>query len=489
MKRWRKSQKMVEEYMKKRISYTTSKRNPLRWLAVLMAAAAAVGYVVNAFCGRGGGNGCAWTWLRVVLPAAAALYFAWQLGRNGRDRLYRLSLPYWLLVIGEIFLLFRLGLAWYWIVLLIPAQLVLAFALHRCLSGRLPQDWLIIVISGLFLSWVLWSRRLLPEAPDCAARWLGLAPDLLLGGAYIPLCFAMKRVEDGKYHPTWGDRADGRRVRSLSPISAVGAYIMPERNQANVLFQDSLEITGLERYIHKKRENGYPDFGITETLLAAYVRTASRFPALNRFLSGQRIYQRDEEILFCMAVKKEMTQTSPDTIIKLHLRTGDSVEEVYRKYHEAVAEVRKSTELDSDLDGLTAVFQLIPGVLLKFVIWLLKFLDYFGVMPRLILELSPFHGSVFFTSMGSLGIPPVFHHLYNFGNLPIFMAFGRKYRRTELDPDGNPVHKKYLDYTFNVDERTVDGFYYATTIKYFHKLLLHPERLDEEEMEINRDIP
>jgi hypothetical protein len=110
-------------------------------------------------------------------------------------------------------------------------------------------------------------------------------------------------------------------------------------------------------------------------------------------------------------------------------------------------------------------------------------------MPRFLLEVSPFHGSIFFTSMGSLGIPAVFHHLYNFGNLPIFLAFGRKYRVNELDDDGAAVSRKYLDYTFNVDERIVDGFYYATLIKYFHKLLLHPERLDEPDMEINEDIP
>ena len=154
-----------------------------------------------------------------------------------------------------------------------------------------------------------------------------------------------------------------------------------------------------------------------------------------------------------------------------------------------MAEVRKSTELDSSLDGVAALIGKIPGVVLKFVIWLLKLLDYFGLLPRFLLEVSPFHGSIFFTSMGSLGIPPVYHHLYNFGNLPIFLAFGKKYRKTELDEAGQPIQKRYMDYAFNVDERTVDGFYYATTIKYFHKLLLHPERLDDPEMEINRDIP
>ena len=190
-----------------------------------------------------------------------------------------------------------------------------------------------------------------------------------------------------------------------------------------------------------------------------------------------------------MTVKKELTIEAPDTVIKLHLKPGDTVESVYEKFRNAVADVRKTSDLDSNFDGVAAAVGMIPGVLLKFVIWLLKLLDYFGLLPRFLLEVSPFHATVYFTSMGSLGINAVYHHLYNFGNVPMFMAFGKKYRVAEEDSDGKIVNRRYMDYTFNVDERTVDGFYYASSIKFFHKLLLHPEKLDDPEMEINHDIP
>ena len=68
--------------------------------------------------------------------------------------------------------------------------------------------------------------------------------------------------------------------------------------------------------------------------------------------------------------------------------------------------------------------------------------------------------------MASLGIPPIVHHLYNFGNLPVFVAFGRKYRKVELDLQGKPVTRRYVDFVMNTDERIVDGFYYATVMKY-----------------------
>ena len=45
------------------------------------------------------------------------------------------------------------------------------------------------------------------------------------------------------------------------------------------------------------------------------------------------------------------------------------------------------------------------------------------LVPKELTDLSPFHGSIFITSMGSLGIPPIYHHLYDFGNIPVFVAF------------------------------------------------------------------
>ena len=190
-----------------------------------------------------------------------------------------------------------------------------------------------------------------------------------------------------------------------------------------------------------------------------------------------------------MTIKKDMTVEAPDTIIKLHLKPSDTMEEVYQKFHAAVAEVKNTSELDSEFDGVAKLLGMIPGVVLKFVVWLLKLLDYFGLLPRFLLEVSPFHGSVFFTSMGSLGIPAIYHHLYNFGNLPVFCAFGCKRREKELDSSGQPVDRKYIDYSFTLDERTCDGFYYATAFKHFRRLLQHPEQLEQAPDEIIHDIP
>jgi len=213
-------------------------------------------------------------------------------------------------------------------------------------------------------------------------------------------------------------------------------------------------------------------------LLATYVRALCKYPQLNRFISGQKVYSRMEDIQYCMVIKKEMTLDSPDTSIKVHLNRKDTAKDVYEKLNAAVESVKASQELDSSLDNLISYLNLIPSVVLKFTVWLLKLLDYFGMLPKFLTELSPFHGSLFFTSMGSLGIPPIYHHLYDFGNIPVFGAFGCKRRALELQEDGTVVQRKYLDVKFVLDERIVDGYYYAAFFKHFRMLLRHPEILD-----------
>lgn len=80
--------------------------------------------------------------------------------------------------------------------------------------------------------------------------------------------------------------------------------------------------------------------------------------------------------------------------------------------------------------------------------------------------------------MGSLGIRPIYHHLYDFGNLPVFGAFGCKRRANEVLENGTVVQCKYINIKFVLDERIVDGYYYATFFKYYRSLLRHPELLD-----------
>lgn len=183
-----------------------------------------------------------------------------------------------------------------------------------------------------------------------------------------------------------------------------------------------------------------------------------------------------------------MTNEAPDTCVKAFLSARDTANEVYEKMNALVSANKGAQDLDSGFDDLAKFISSIPGVFLKFVVWLLNLLDYFGLLPRKLTKLSPFHASFFITSMGSLGIPPIYHHLYNFGNIPIFVAFGAKRKQYELRKDGSVAERKYVDYTVVTDERICDGFYYASAFKLMRSYFKNPYILDEPVESIVPDI-
>ena len=284
----------------------------------------------------------------------------------------------------------------------------------------------------------------------------------------------------------FGDRKDGRLLRTREPMSVVETFILVDRTGATNYIQDKVEITKAEEYIKRKRKEGLNGFGLMHLMVAAYVRVASQMPAVNRFVSGQRVYARNR-IEVNIDIKKAMTLEAPNTCVKIILSPEDTAEEVYRKMKEVIDE-EKDGGADSDFDSVAGAFAKFPKLFFKFSIWFLKLLDYFGWLPKSLLEVSPFHGSFFITSMGSLGIPPIFHHLYSFGNVPVFCAIGPKRTEYEIDRDGNIVKKKYMDYTFSTDERIVDGYYYATAFRMMKLCFSDPDKLDVPPEKVVEDI-
>lgn len=280
-------------------------------------------------------------------------------------------------------------------------------------------------------------------------------------------------------------KKEGRKLKTLSPMAKVSPYIMVNRNGATNQIHDTICTDTLDEYIRHKKAEGLTGFNIMHIFVAAYVRVVSQRPGINRFLRGQRVYARNG-IEVVIVAKKEMRLNADDTCIKIPLSPSDTAEDVYKAFETAFEGYRQKTS--GAFDSCAKILNYIPGLLMKFAIWFLKLLDYFGWLPRFLTRLSPFHGSLFITSMGSLGIPVIFHHLYDFGNLPIFLAFGAKYKKCEPNEAGE-IHKKYyVDYSLVTDERICDGFYYASAIKLFKSILRHPEKLDQAPDHIEDDI-
>ena len=283
--------------------------------------------------------------------------------------------------------------------------------------------------------------------------------------------------DNKKYKRRFGDRKDGRRIRTMDPRSQVAPFIMPNRSGAMNYIQDAIPMAEIEKYIHKKRAEGKPGFGAMHVLVAAYIRMLSQKPGLNRFLSGLRIFAR-HNVEVIMAVKKELSINAPETMMKFVFEKTATADDVYNQFTEKINAFKNEEEKETAFDFVASLLGKLPRFILRGTVAFLKFLDHHGLLPKFLIDLSPFHGSLVITSMASLGIPPIYHHLYNFGNVPVFIAFSAIRRENVLTKDGSVSNVIYLDLTFSTDDRICDGHYYSVGFHELRKYLKNPHLLD-----------
>ena len=288
------------------------------------------------------------------------------------------------------------------------------------------------------------------------------------------------------YKRRFGDRKDGRLLRSLSPINKMMAYIMPTRNDACNQYEEAFEITALDKRFRELRVEGYKGIGMLHFLIAAYVRGVSMLPGINRFVVGNRIYAAND-ITVVMVVKRSLSIDATETAIKVKFEPTDTIFDVYRKMNEKIEEI-KADDGNNNTEDLAEALVKAPRLLLRGIVKLLQFLDYFGWIPESVTDASPFHGSMIITDLGSLRVGPIYHHIYNFGTLPLFFAFGAKRVAYEVNRRGEVEKKKYVDLKVVSDERTVDGHYYSQFLQAYRYMFQHPEIVETPPTRVVEDI-
>lgn len=289
-----------------------------------------------------------------------------------------------------------------------------------------------------------------------------------------------------KYKRRFGDRKEGRLLRSLPAFAKFVPFIMLTRNDACNQYEESFEVSDVDRRLRKLRVDGNKGIGILHFIIAAYIRGVSMLPGMNRFVVGRRIYARDN-IEVVMTVKRSLAIDATETTIKVVFEPTDTIFDVYRKMSEKIDEI-KTVEGNNNTEDVAEAMCKAPRFLLRFALTILRIMDYFGWLPQSLLDASPFHGSMIITDLGSLRIGPIYHHIYNFGTLPVFISFGAKRHAYELDRHGNMVDRKYVDCKFVMDERTVDGHYYAQFLQAFRYICQHPEIVETPPSKVVEDV-
>lgn len=273
----------------------------------------------------------------------------------------------------------------------------------------------------------------------------------------------------------FGHRSDGKKIKKLTPIFKIMPCVMLDRADSQVYFKQDIALKHLDEYIDRKAEEGIR-LSYMNIIYAAIVRIIGERPRLNRFAMNGALYQRNK-IYVSLVIKKSLTDDGVETPIKLKFNGDENIFEIKEKL-DATIEKNKDVEAVNKTDKLVSILSAIPSGLIRAIVKFLMFLDKHGIMPKKIIEASPFHTSVFLTNVGSLGIDSIYHHIYNFGTTSMFFSMGKK-KKSYIYEDEEFKEEKCITLAFVGDERICDGYYYASSFKLLSKYLKKPELLEE----------
>lgn len=292
-------------------------------------------------------------------------------------------------------------------------------------------------------------------------------------------------MENRKRH--FGDRKDGWRLRHTQSFFAVMPHIMKDRSDAQVFFDDYIEIEELEKYVRAvRKEHDMPYFSLYHVMIAAAMRLFVMRPRLNRFVMNGKTYARNR-LTSSMTVKRSLSQNALEVCIKPSFEKTDTIFDVYRKVNEAMDNEVRNSESENDTDMIANILNRLPAWLVRAFVNFITFMDKHNMMTEFINKLSPFHTSFYITDVGSIGIPPIYHHIYNFGTTSVFIALGKKEIVPIASLDGTIEAKKVVRLRVVADERICDGQYYAESFRMLRRLLKKPQSLEVPPTEFPED--
>lgn len=269
-------------------------------------------------------------------------------------------------------------------------------------------------------------------------------------------------------------RRDGKWAKYIYPMLQMTPHIMPHRWDSANYSRADVRCDYLDRFIANQAEKG-ERFTYNDILIAAIVRMYSERIQLNRFVVGNKIYDR-YNLTIAFAVKKVLKDNASETVVKVDFDGSESIFDVRDKLKTAF-EDNSGRNVNNDLDLYMNKLLKLPAWLLRFFMSCVRWADKHNVLAGSLVELSPFHNSCFVTFLKSIKCDFIYHHVYEFGTTGLFVAMGKEKKTAIVNESNEIIPCKVMTVGLTMDERVADGLYYANTLRYFTTLMTRPEML------------
>lgn len=281
----------------------------------------------------------------------------------------------------------------------------------------------------------------------------------------------------------FGFRNDGKRLKGIDPIQKIIPHIMSARHDSQNSTRYEIRCEPFDEFIREERSKGN-NFNYMHIIIASVVRTVAMYPRLNRFVMNGRIFKRNY-ISVSFVVKRGLSPTANESTVRIIFKGTETLNEIRDMVDE---EISKNNKRDSQnkTDNLANFLTRVPNIFIKMGVGLVKWLDKHGMLPKKVLEASPFHTTFFITNLKSIKGDYIYHHLYDFGTTGLFFAMGKETMQPVVEGD-QIVPGKVMNLGCVTDERFCDGFYYVSAFKDTKKFFTNPRLLMEPLAELAED--
>ncbi|MGN0172993.1 MAG: hypothetical protein ACI39F_00990 [Acutalibacteraceae bacterium] len=276
-------------------------------------------------------------------------------------------------------------------------------------------------------------------------------------------------------------RADGKKLKKLDAMYKATPRFMPHRYDSMNMITIDIPLEPMREYVNKRRKTASPVSHLA-IIIAAYIRVISQFPELNRFVVNKKFYARNEITVSMVVLKKG---SSHGEMNKMYFEPDDTIDDVVYKLNKYIEENSDENGEGNKTDKALDILCKVPGLFAAGIPFL-KWCDKHGLLPKKVIDASPFHASLLITNLSSIRTNHIYHHIYEFGTTGIGMAMGNYRFKTEVKGD-EVNHIKTLPLGIVMDERVASGSFFATAFRQFEKFCKSPELLEIKPTEILAD--
>ncbi|MHA1611798.1 MAG: 2-oxo acid dehydrogenase subunit E2, partial [Promethearchaeota archaeon] len=169
---------------------------------------------------------------------------------------------------------------------------------------------------------------------------------------------------------------------------------------------------------------------------------------------------------------------SKTTMLKMDFHPKDTIETVRNRFHYLINRTR--SDKGNETEGEINFFGKLPRWVLRIATKILTILEFYGKMPKGMIETDPLYASCIVANLGSVGLQgTIIHHLYEWGNASIFLTINKIRRIPVVNEETGQVESRtVVDVGIAIDERIAEGIYFHRILQDMQSFMESPVQLE-----------